>query len=50
MKKYEKYQKEERERLEKQVKAETSYQKFKEWLKKSLIKQREEMLQKKIKD
>ena len=41
-------QKEESERLEKQHKQEISYMKFKEWLKKSLIKQREEIMQKKL--
>ena len=42
--------KEERERLEKQIKQESSYKVFKEWLKKSLIKQREELIQKRMKD
>jgi hypothetical protein len=39
-----KIQKEQKERLEKQQKQEISYMKFKEWLKNSLIKQREEQL------
>lgn len=43
-KKMEKLRKEERERLEKQIKQESSYKVFKDWLKNSLIKQREEML------
>lgn len=47
-KKLVKIQKEESERLEKQHKQEISYMKFKEWLKRSLIKQREEIMQKKL--
>lgn len=43
-----KIQKEQKERLEKQQKQDISYLKFKDWLKRSLIKQREEVLQKKI--
>ena len=49
-KKLEKYHKEEKERIQKQIKQEHSYKVFKDWLKRSLIKQREEILQKKIKD
>jgi len=37
-------QKVQKERLEKQQKQEISYMKFKEWLKTSLIKQREEVM------
>eukprot|EP00347_Sterkiella_histriomuscorum_P011660 403371604 len=47
---HEKYQKEQEAKFSKQIKQEESYKKFKDWLKQSLIKQREEMLQKKIKD
>lgn len=38
----------ERERLEKEIRKEKSYQAFKDWLKVSLLKQREELIQKKI--
>ena len=41
-------QKDEKERLEKRQKQDISYVKFKEWLKRSLIKQREDVVQKKI--
>lgn len=39
-----KLQKDESEKLEKKQKQELSYMKFKEWLKRSLIKQREEQV------
>lgn len=41
-------QKDEKERLEKRQKQDISYVRFKEWLKRSLIKQREDQVQKKI--
>ena len=41
-------QQQERDRLEKQQKQEISYMKFKEWLKHSLIKQREDFVQQRI--
>lgn len=50
IKKQEQMQKERDEKLHKQRKQIASYQCFKEWLKQSLIKQREEMLKKKIED
>lgn len=43
-----KLQKDEGERLEKKHRQEISYMKFKEWLKRSLIRQREEQVQKKL--
>lgn len=43
-----KLQKDESERLEKKHRQEISYMKFKEWLKRSLIRQREEQVQKKL--
>ena len=48
IKKEEELKAKEKERLEKKVRTEKSYQAFKEWLKVSLLKQREEMIQKKI--
>ncbi|CDW72040.1 UNKNOWN [Stylonychia lemnae] len=50
LKKQEQMLKERDEKLHKQRKQIASYQCFKEWLKQSLIKQREEMLKKKIED
>ena len=47
-KKLVKIQIDQRERLEKQQRKDMSYLKFKEWLRHSLIKQREEQIQKKI--
>lgn len=38
----------EKERIQKQIKQETSYRVFKEWLKKSLIKQREDMIEQRM--
>lgn len=43
-------QRKEKARMEKEVQKERSYAEFKKWLKHSLIKQREDQLQKKIHD
>lgn len=49
-KKIEKYRQQEDERLKKQVKQETAYKVFKDWLKQSLLKQRDEHIEKKFRD
>lgn len=47
---YEKYQKEELERLRKHTQKDAAYRVFKEWLKQSLLKQRDETIEKKFRD
>lgn len=49
-KRYEKYQKEELERLRKHTQKDAAYRVFKEWLKQSLLKQRDETIDKKFRD
>ena len=49
-KKIEHYRKLEDERLKKQVKQETAYKVFKDWLKQSLLKQRDEHIEKRYRD
>ena len=49
-KRIEGYRKAEDERLKKQVKQETAYKVFKDWLKQSLLKQRDEHIEKRFKD
>ena len=50
IKQYQKAQKEEREVMSKQLRQQNAHKEFKEWLKKSLINQREEILTKRMKD
>ncbi len=50
MNKEQEYRQKEKERKAKQEKKEKAYESFKEWLKVSLIKQREECIQKKMTD